>query len=131
MEPIFSRQAQVVGWLKHDVVYDMSGQPRAFIRGRAIFDLAAQYIGFLAFGFFRDEHGDTVAFLHGASGGPATPAIRVIPEPPQTWELRALPQPRVVPQPATPSLRWSELDWNAYLVARPTQDMPRTAEPFL
>lgn len=127
MEPIISREGQVVGWLKRDVVYDEAGQPRAFIRGNSVFALDAQYLGRLAHGFFRDVHGDAVAFMKDASGGPVTPTPNVIPEPPHTWEVRALAEPRVVATAATPSLFWSEVDWTTFINPAPLQDLPSTA----
>jgi hypothetical protein len=81
----------------------------------------------LAHGFFRDEHGDAVAFMKGASGGPVTPTPHVIPEPPHTWEIRALAEPRVVATAATPSLFWSELDWTTFINPAPLPDLPSTA----
>ncbi len=115
MEPIFSREAQVVGWLKEDVIYDEQGDPHAYLRGTVVFTLDGEYLGRLEHGYFRDELGHAVAFMSNAEGSPATPAPRVVPERPMLRLVTAYAMPNVVPIPHPATVFWSELDWSSYL----------------
>jgi len=38
MEPIYDQNGRTVGWLKEDVIYDIDGTSRAFIREGAVFN---------------------------------------------------------------------------------------------
>lgn len=115
MEPIFSRDAQVIGWLKNDIVYDQVGDPHAFVRNTAVCTFDGQYIGRFEHGFFRDEIGNAVAFVRNAQGWPTTPSPRVVPEPPTTRAVIAYATPNVMPAAHPPTTFWSEIDWSAYL----------------
>lgn len=115
MEPIFSPQAHVVGWLKSDTIYDTSGHPRALVRDRNVFTLNGHYLGRLEQGYVRDQRGDAVAFMRGATGAPITPTPRVIPTAPMTWPVRSSVTPRITPYAAAASTRWSTKDWELFL----------------
>jgi hypothetical protein len=115
MEPIFSREAYVLGWLKEGVVYDEAGQPRAFIHDRAVFNFDGQYVGRWENGYFRDEHGDAVAWIRGCHSGPSAPSPRVIPTQPTLRAITVKPAVRVVPKAAPPSAFWSEQPWSTYV----------------
>jgi hypothetical protein len=115
MEAIFSPQGHLVGWLKNDGVYDEAGYPRAFVRGKDVFALNGDYLGRVEHGYFRDQRGDAVAFMRGATGSPIAPTPRVIPAAPMTWAMPNVPTPRVVPYGASASPRWSLTDWEIYL----------------
>jgi hypothetical protein len=95
MEPIFDSNGAVVSWLNGTHVHDLNGNPFAFIQNGAVYLYNAQQIGWLRIGYFRDGHGNAVAFLRKHSGGPLTPLPELPPLPP----LPALP-----PLPPLPPL---------------------------
>jgi hypothetical protein len=115
MEPIFSRDAAVIAWLKNDVVYDLTGEPRAIVRNTAVIAYDGVYLGRIDRGFFRDKHGDAVAFMRGATNGPITPSPRVVPTPPPTRDKVITPNVRIVAKPGPASVFWSLLDWEDFL----------------
>jgi hypothetical protein len=73
------------------------------------------YLGRMEQGYIRDQRGDAVAFMRGATGAPLTPSPRVVPTPPMTWPIRSAVTPRVIPYAASPSVRWSLKDWEVFL----------------
>ena len=75
-EPIYNSTGWVIGWIVGNIIYDWSGQGRAFIEGSNIFAPEAEYLGEFSDGFFRDHAGDAVAFIEGARSGPSLPATR-------------------------------------------------------
>src|SRR5688572_28920063 len=111
MKPIFSPQAQVEAWYKADAIYDENGHPRAIVRNDSLYTLNGNYLGRIEQGYIRDQRGDAVAFMRGATGAPIVPTPRVIPTAPMTWPIRAAVTPRVTPYAAAPSVRWSLKDW--------------------
>jgi len=115
MEPIFSRDAAVVAWLKNDVVYDTHGEPCAIVRNTAVIAYDGRYLGRIDRGFFRDVHGDAVAFMRGATNGPVTPSPRVVPVAPPTRDKVITPNVRIVAKPGPASVFWSLLDWDGFL----------------
>ena len=125
MEPIFAPDAQLVAWLKDSIIYDEAGQPIAFLHDNAVFSYEDVYIGRMEHGYFRDEHGDAVAFMRGASGGPLMVSPRVIPTAPTTWRTPSAPAVRVVPAAPTASMRWSTKSWAEYI----GQPLPEASEP--
>lgn len=131
MEPIFSRDAAVVAWLKNDVVYDMSGEPRAIVRGSAVIAYDGTYLGRIDRNFIRDPHGDAVAFMRGATNGPVTPAPRVVPTPPPTRDVVITPNVRIVAKPGPASVFWSGLDWDEFLAQQPEPEGGLEGEPEL
>jgi hypothetical protein len=133
MEPIFSAQAQVVGWYGNEAIYDPTGQPRARVRAKDIFSLNGQYLGRIENGYVRDARGDAVAFMKGAVGAPITPSPRVVPTAPNLRPIIAAANPRVKPYAASASTRWSEKDWETFL-SQPLEgesDTPEEPEPFV
>ncbi len=115
MEPIFSREAMTIGWLKGDVVYDETGFPRALLRSTAVVSFDGEFLGWFENGYFRDANGDAVAYLRGAAGRPVAPAPRVIPTAPTTWALPSTPTVRVTPTAHPATEFWSEIAWAEYL----------------
>src|SRR5689334_5092181 len=74
--PLFDRTGRAVGWMSDGVIFDDGLQPRAFLRGTAVFNYRSQYLGQWAAGLMRDRRGEVVAFSEGALHGPALPIPR-------------------------------------------------------
>ena len=141
---IYNRTGWVVGWQVGRVLYDITGQARAYVElkdgedGNVFsFEPAGlgdsedsaeptgseeaadsgepEPLGSLLSGYFRDLFGDAVAFVEGAHDGPPLPGtLQPSPELPEFQE----PPPQL--QAATFSIalgtsKWSENAWNAYL----------------
>jgi hypothetical protein len=115
MEPIFSPQGNVIAWLHNDYIHDELGEPRAAIRNGRVFAFDSAYLGRLDRFYFRDLHGDAVAYMVGASGRPLVPTPCVVPKPPSPRAVLITPSIRVVPQEAPASEFWSEMDWATFL----------------
>jgi hypothetical protein len=120
MEPIFDKAGNAVGWMAPgDAVAGFDGHYRAFVSGGIVFDLRSHYLGRLHNCYFWDRDGYAVAYVAGASGGPAMPeAVNVIPPPPAAREP-AMPSPPAVsgPEPAYAD-HWSDLSWDDFLGGR-------------
>ena len=115
MEPIFDRAGVHVGWLAGEVILDRDLEPRAFASRGAIFSYNRRFLGWLDSGYFRDGHGDAVAFVRGAWGTPPPPpAGRVAAHP--VGRLAGVPPFAPVPpqRPAWTS-SWSRRGWDAYV----------------
>ena len=121
-KPMYNSTGWPVGWLVGDVLYDLDGKARAFVKGEALFSYESEHLGGFSEGFLRDSAGDPVAFIDSAQGGPDLPEtlepVRALPalqEPP--------PQPEAEAEAGVPasqgSTRWSELAFNSLLVGWP------------
>ena len=119
MQPIYHRNGRVVGWFDSEVVYDLGGRARVFVKADAVFTYGAVYLGYMKTGFFRDRVGDAVAFLEGADGGPQLPSSRESPpHEPLAVPPASHPIPSLPPMPAMPSLGWSSVEWEGFLEGR-------------
>lgn len=121
MEAIFDPQGQTVAWRSREIIFDLDGSPRAYLRGGVLYSFSGGFIGRYEDGFFRDAEGNAVACHSDASGGPppplgrrnAVPPVPVYPRAPQ--KLEAAPPP-----PRMRSRRWSALSWGEFVaVAEP------------
>jgi len=119
MKPIYDQNGQAVGWLLNDdVVYNIVGLPRAFIRREGnIFNYKWNYLGRLDQGFFRDKDGNAVAFIQGATGGPIPPIPAVAPVPPIPATPPTFPFSAALPVSSIPSSKkkWSNISWEEFL----------------
>lgn len=112
---IFDRNGTPVGWTDGDVIWDLSGQHRAFIGNGNVYTYSAAHLGTFKEGYFRDKFGDAVAFIEGAKNGPLTPLPALPPIAP-LFPLAPLPPfPPLYPLPPLPSLSWSNIDWEGFL----------------
>ncbi len=119
-KPIYNSTGWPVGWLVGNVLYDLDGNARAFIKDEGLFSYEGAPLGGFSDGFLRDSAGDAVAFIESAHGGPALPetlqqgrAIPSLKDPP--------PQPKAEFGVSAPpgSTRWSELAFNTLLLGWP------------
>lgn len=115
MQPIYSRQGQVIGWINNNVVYDMNRKHRAFIANDALYTYNAKYIGRFNNGFFRDRFGNAVAFISGAKGGPMTPLTALPPLAPLLPLAPLPPLPPLAPMAPMATLSWSQANWEDYI----------------
>jgi len=115
MEPIHDQRGETVGWLKKDIVYDIDGSPVAFIRKKEVINFHGMHLGRFVNGFFRDEGGQVVTFIKGATGGPILPIPSITPIPPIPGITPIRPISPIPPIAPINSLSWSSKSWNAYL----------------
>ena len=116
MEAIYDSRGHVVGWRRRATIFDLAGNPRAFISQRALFTYDGKFLGRLEDGWYRDPEGHPVAFEARASGGPMRPVL-------QPGAVTPLPDPDPAPLPVGPlpppprirSSKWSPLDWDRFL----------------
>lgn len=109
VEPIYDSAEAVVAWKRRDEIHDLHGQAVALLSKKNVVSYSGRQFGVLDKGLFRDRHGDVVAFMFGATGGP------VLPVPPGPVVPPERPEPPVPPDPAVPSLRWSSLSWERFI----------------
>src|SRR5690349_15866361 len=93
VKPIFNQFGKTVGWISNGTIFDHRNSYRAFVSGEGVFNYRGQHLGWLEAGFFRDKQGHAVAFLEGATGGPATPVTASPPPPPITQIPPHFPSP--------------------------------------
>lgn len=115
MIPIFDKSGKPVSWIKNGVIFDLSGEAQAFILEEHIFTYTRKYVGTLNQGYFRDQRGHAIAFIQGATGGPALPIPATLPIPPVAVIPPIKPVPPIPPIPPIGSLSWSEIDWEVYI----------------
>ena len=119
MKPIFNSQGKTVGWFieYNKVVVDTLGRCRAFFSDDSAFSYEGSYLGEFGDGYFWDRSGNAVAFVEGASGGPALPVTETPPMPP----IASTPPAQAVvsesPESAERSGTWSPLDFEEFLSA--------------
>ena len=119
MKPVFSPQGKTVGWFieYNKVVVDTLGRCRAFFSDDSVFSYEGGYLGEFGDSYFWDRSGNAVAFVEGASGGPALPVTETPPMPP----IASTPPAQAVvsesPESAERSGTWSPLDFEEFLSA--------------
>ena len=113
-EPIYDSAGAVVAWKRGDDIHDVRGQAVAFLSNKNLVSYSGKQLGVLDKGLFRDHHGDVVAFMRGATGGPVLPVPSEKPVPPVPAVAPARPEPPIPPAPVAPSLRWSSLRWDQF-----------------
>ncbi|NIS60528.1 MAG: hypothetical protein GTO13_07480 [Proteobacteria bacterium] len=118
MEPIYDPAGAIVAWKRGDDIHDVHGQAVAFVSNKNVVSYSGRYLGVLDKGLFRDHHGDPVAFMRGATGGPVLPVPSEKPVPPVPAVAPARPEPPIPPVPGVPSLRWSSLSWEQFLAGK-------------
>ena len=112
MQAIFDGLGRTVAWLHESgVVHDLNGAPMAFINGRAVYDYAGNHKAWFHDGFFRDGHGDAVAFMRGCRGGPLPPLPELPPIPPLRSLAPLKPLTGLPGLPPLSTLNWSGLTW--------------------
>ena len=109
-----------VGWLVGNVLYDLDGKARAFVKDEEVFSYESEHLGGFSNGFLRDSAGDAVAFIDSAQGGPDLPET-LEPERPLPSLDEPPPQPEAEAGESAPqgSTRWSELALNTLLLGWP------------
>ena len=70
-DPIYGQHGDVVAWFSDDVIYDLKGDAKAFLSDGSVITYKGKYCGRLEDGWFRDKHGDAIAFFDDA--GPSGP----------------------------------------------------------
>lgn len=124
MEAIFDPRGNTVAWRSRETVFDLDGAPRAYLRAGVLYTFDGGFLAHYIDGFFRDSHGDAIAFHQDATGGPTPPLARRLAVPPVPAYPRA--PARLEPAPPPPRMRtrrWSQTTWDQ-LVA-PAQPLPR------
>jgi len=56
-----------------ETIYAFSGIPIAYISNDSIYSFSGKHLGYFNDGIIRDQHGDSLLFTDGASGGPMKP----------------------------------------------------------
>ncbi|MFQ6078907.1 MAG: 4-fold beta flower protein [Thermodesulfobacteriota bacterium] len=115
MEPIYDSAGAIVAWKRGDDIHDLHGRAMAFLSNNNVVSYSGRHLGVLDKGFFRDHHGDVVAFMRGATGGPVLPVPSVPPIAPVPAVAPARPEPPVPPSSAVPSVRWSSFSWGQFI----------------
>jgi hypothetical protein len=115
MKPIFDYRGATVGWLDSERVLDIQGNDLAFVRGGCVYSYLGDYLGTFDRGYFRDRHGDAVAFIKEASSGPLRPLTEIPPVPPVPPIRPVPPIPELPPIPPLPTLAWSQSSWDEFL----------------
>jgi hypothetical protein len=83
MEPVFDADGWTVAWIyKQQFLIDAASTLRAIMRGRAVFSKERRVLAEFADGFFWDARGEAIAFVSGATNGPALPGLRASPAAP-------------------------------------------------
>ena len=116
MEPIFDSSGQVVGWISDGSLVNRSNDHVAFLHEGAVFSYQRGHLGTFDQGFFRDQNGHAVAFVEGAHGGPVKPIQSVPPVPAVPPVPPVQPVAPVAPIPPNPSLSWSSLSWDEFML---------------
>ena len=116
MQTIFNKRGRTVGWLSGNDIYDTKGNFIGFFIVHAVYNSSSEYCGRLKQSFFRDTEGRVVAFLQGAKGGPALPALKSIPTKPIKKPRPSTKVAHTVPsvKPLKPS--WSKQDWEGFIM---------------
>jgi hypothetical protein len=56
-----------------ETIYSFLGIPIAYISNDSIYSFSGKHLGYFNDGIIRDQHGDSLLFTDGASGGPMKP----------------------------------------------------------
>ena len=108
MTTIFNFKGKTVGWIKENVIFDMSNLYRAFIEDRSVFSFKAHYLGEFENGFFWDKKGK-------AHDGPITPITEIPPIPPIHPISPISPIPPIPPIPPVHTFNWSQMSFEVFL----------------
>jgi len=103
VEAIYDSAGAVVAWKRGDDIHDVRGRAIAFLSNKNVVSYSGKQLGVLDKGLFRDHHGDVVAFMRGATGGPVLPVPSEKPVPPVPAVAPARPEPPVPRAPVVPS----------------------------
>ena len=79
MEPMYSRNGEVVAWLESDRLRSLAGEVIGWLCGDGVYSLQGRSIGYFNDGAFRDQHGAVAGFIRGASPGIAMPGLAGVP----------------------------------------------------
>ncbi|MFG2554428.1 4-fold beta flower protein [Streptomyces sp. NPDC048581] len=118
MEPIRDRNGRVCAWLLSGVIYSLRGEAEAFLVSDRVVNYRGHDRGTLRDGYLRNSHGEPIAWVGGATGGPITPIPGLPPAPPDPRESPTLPVISVAPIAPIPSLIWSQEDWASFIEGR-------------
>src|SRR4051812_37321745 len=118
-DSIWDQGGNVCGWLQGTDVYDLEGQPRAFVSRGAVFSYEGAWRGRLEYDFFWDTEGRAVAFMSQAGlkvtgGQPPLPGRAPVPPAPSL----ASPPPHlsvIMPGGPIQTSEWSGIDWQQFL----------------
>ena len=114
-QPIYSKAGWPIGWLSEDIIYDSTGEARAFVADGSICSYEGQHLGGFKGGYLRDPAGDAVGYIDGARGGPPLPEIQATASLPELQEQPERPPESAAPSEPTRSDRWSELAFNTLM----------------
>lgn len=115
MEAIYGPRGDVAAWWNVDHFVALSGATIGWLRGDAVFALNGAHAGYFTDGLFRDNRGDAVAFVSGATGGPTKPVRHVRPVQPVRHVRPVRPVFHMKNVRAVRSLSWSRLSFTQYL----------------
>src|SRR3954469_8660665 len=82
MDAIWDRNGQHVGWWDRSsgALFDSQGQKHiGFAANGGVYSVSGQHKGLFDDGFFKDDQGNPVAFVEGATGGPSLPPTGMAP----------------------------------------------------
>jgi hypothetical protein len=114
-QSIYSKGGWPVGWLSTDVIYDLTGDARAFVAEGSVCSFEGQRLGAFGDGYLRDPSGDAVGYVEGAKGGPALPEIQATESAPEFNEEPERPSTSGAASGAPESDGWSELAFNTLM----------------
>ncbi|WP_303708427.1 MULTISPECIES: 4-fold beta flower protein [Microbacterium] len=119
MEPIYDSRGSVVAWFEDpDCVRDLDGAVIGWLYDDAVHATNGRHVGYFNDGLFRDNDGDVVAWVDGASGGPIKPIREIRPVQPIRHISPIRPIREVRNVRAVRSLGWSRLSMKQYLSER-------------
>ena len=114
-QPIYSKAGLPIGWLSVDVMYDSTGEARAFVVDGSICSYEGERLGSFADGYLRDPSGDAVGYVEGAKGGPPLPEIKATESPPELQVEPERPSTSGAASGPPGTEQWSELAFNTLL----------------
>ncbi len=117
MDAIYDCEGEVVGWREGVNIYDLDGQPLAFIDEEAVHSFDDGHVlGWLVAHNYRDLDGDVIAFEEGAEGGPLKPLRQLRPLEPLRELLPLRPLMDLKPLRPLWSFEWSQHDWTTWII---------------
>ena len=114
-QPIYSKAGWPVGWLSGDVIYDSSGEVRAFVTDGSICSYEGDWLGSFGDGYLSDPSGYAVGYVEGAKGGPPLPEIQATESLPELQEGPERPSASGAASGPPGTGQWSELAFNTLL----------------
>ena len=115
MDPIFTPDGDVCGWVQGSTIRDLEGGVIAFLFDSELVGTRGSHLGQFVKGNFRDHSGAVVAWTHGARDGPLKPLPSIAPIPPVPAIPPVPPIPPIPPIPPVASLSWSSLTWEKFI----------------